>query len=310
MRSVTLVASGSTPASMALAHRRLFHTVRRCAWCAAISSTVCAASSNSPAPPITSPAKLLPTWNSSRRSPSTLPTFGARRLIREFDLPQPPRPGAHLARPRPAPSPPQKVSRKQDLAHIKATWRLFQQISADTRTSTISPTTGPRPDLRLPVIDKGRCAAACSSSPLPRPFCCRQRPVRRPDPAHLSRGFAPRSGLADRHGGEFIGSYDRQGRRTGFPAALGDSQHVRIPPAAHTFQSDVETVHRLVEDEFFVWIVLRPRRLPRQSSHLQLYFTSSAPSTIPLSRRALPPILSRSSWLVVRSVNGERSRRS
>ena len=53
------------------------------------------------------------------------------------------------------------------------------------------------------------------------------------------------------NGGEFIGSFDRQGRRTGFPAALGDSQHVRIPPAAHTFQSDVETVHRLVEDEFF-----------------------------------------------------------
>lgn len=33
--------------------------------------------------------------------------------------------------------------------------------------------------------------------------------------------------------------------------ALGDSQHVRIPPAAHTYQSDVETVHRLEEDEFF-----------------------------------------------------------
>jgi hypothetical protein len=28
------------------------------------------------------------------------------------------------------------------------------------------------------------------------------------------------------------------------------SQHVRIPPAAHTYQNDVETVHRL-EDEFF-----------------------------------------------------------
>jgi hypothetical protein len=26
---------------------------------------------------------------------------------------------------------------------------------------------------------------------------------------------------------------------------------VRIPPAAHTYQSDVETVHRLEEDEFF-----------------------------------------------------------
>ena len=53
------------------------------------------------------------------------------------------------------------------------------------------------------------------------------------------------------NGVEFIGSYDRRGRRTGFPSALGDSQHLRIPPAAHTYQSDVETVHRLVEDEFF-----------------------------------------------------------
>jgi hypothetical protein len=26
---------------------------------------------------------------------------------------------------------------------------------------------------------------------------------------------------------------------------------VRLPPAAHTYQSDVETVHRLEEDEFF-----------------------------------------------------------
>ncbi len=44
------------------------------------------------------------------------------------------------------------------------------------------------------------------------------------------------------NGGEFKGD---------FPAALGDRQHVRIPPAAYTYQSDVETVHRLEEDEFF-----------------------------------------------------------
>jgi hypothetical protein len=44
------------------------------------------------------------------------------------------------------------------------------------------------------------------------------------------------------NGGEFQGN---------FPRALGDSQHVRIPPAAHTYQSDVETVHRLEEDAFF-----------------------------------------------------------
>ncbi len=53
------------------------------------------------------------------------------------------------------------------------------------------------------------------------------------------------------NGGEFIGRHNPHGPRSAFPAALGDSEHVRIPPAAHTYQSDVETVHRLVEDEFF-----------------------------------------------------------
>src|SRR6266849_8288843 len=63
-----------------------------------------------------------------------LPTFGARRLIREFDLPV-----GHSAveriwrenglqkRRR------RKYQRKQDLAHIKAQWALFQQISAETK---------------------------------------------------------------------------------------------------------------------------------------------------------------------------------
>jgi hypothetical protein len=44
------------------------------------------------------------------------------------------------------------------------------------------------------------------------------------------------------NGGEFKGP---------FPTALGGSQHVCTPPAAYTYQSDVETAHRLEEDEFF-----------------------------------------------------------
>ena len=63
-----------------------------------------------------------------------LPTFGAARLKREFDLPL-----SHMAiqriwrehglrKPRK-----KKYQRKQDLAHIKAQWALFQQISADTK---------------------------------------------------------------------------------------------------------------------------------------------------------------------------------
>jgi len=44
------------------------------------------------------------------------------------------------------------------------------------------------------------------------------------------------------NGGDFNGD---------FPKSLGDSQQVRIPPSADTYQSDIETVHRLEEDEFF-----------------------------------------------------------
>src|SRR5579872_5796078 len=63
-----------------------------------------------------------------------LPTFGAQRLKREWDLPL-----SHLAmqriwrqhglikRRR------RKYQRQQDRAALKASWRLFQQISADTQ---------------------------------------------------------------------------------------------------------------------------------------------------------------------------------
>src|ERR1700752_2513965 len=61
-----------------------------------------------------------------------LPTFGAARLKREFDLPV-----SHMAIQRIwrehglIAKRRRKYQPKQDLAAIKATWRLFQQISAD-----------------------------------------------------------------------------------------------------------------------------------------------------------------------------------
>jgi len=62
-----------------------------------------------------------------------LPTFGAARLKREFDLSP-----SHKAIQRIwrahglIQKRRRKYQRKQDLAAVKATWRLFQQISADT----------------------------------------------------------------------------------------------------------------------------------------------------------------------------------
>jgi len=185
-------------------------------------------------------------------------TFGARRLIREFDLPL--SHGAleriwrehgllHKRR--------RKYQRKQDLAHIKATWRVFQQISADTKDLDDIPRYWPQAQaLDLPAIQY--TARDVRSGLFFWAFAHRRS-------ASASAIFADRIQKHLQHygvclrdlvwqtdnGGEFVGSFDRRGRRTGFPAVLGDSQHVRIPPAAHTFQSDVETVHRLVEDEFF-----------------------------------------------------------
>lgn len=55
------------------------------------------------------------------------------------------------------------------------------------------------------------------------------------------------------NGSEFIGSWNKKGM-TAFTETIEVEYkmiHKTIPCSAHTWQSDVETVHRLIEDEFF-----------------------------------------------------------
>jgi transposase len=178
-----------------------------------------------------------------------LPTFGARRRIREFDLPISHGPLERIWREHGLMKKRRKkYQRKQDLAHSKAQWALFQQISADTKDLDDIPHYWPQAQqLGLPIIQytarevrsgllfwafaEKRSAAASAV------FAARIQ-------QHLSRCGVVLRDLAWQtdNGGEFKGD---------FPKALGDSEHVLIPPAAHTYQSDVETVHRLEEDEFF-----------------------------------------------------------
>src|SRR3990170_1398062 len=179
-----------------------------------------------------------------------------------------------------------KYRRKQDLAAVKATWRLFQQISADTKELGDIPRYWPQAEkLGLPWFQytarevrsgllflayADRLSAAASSV-----FAAR---VQR----HLQRyGIQLRDLVWQTdNGGEFIGRYQGNFRRSGFPAALGDSQHVRIPPAAHTYQSDVETVHRLVEDEFFDLESFTSRGDFLAKAHTyQLYFNLARPNS-------------------------------
>ncbi len=65
-----------------------------------------------------------------------------------------------------------------------------------------------------------------------------------------------------------------------FPQALADSQHVRIPPAAHTYQSDVEAVHRLIQDEFYDIESFTSRGDFLAKAHTyQLYFNLARPNS-------------------------------
>jgi hypothetical protein len=137
---------------------------------------------------------------------------------------------------------------QQDLAHIKASWALFQQISADTKDLDDIPRYWLQAQrLLLPVIQY--TARDVRSGLLFWAFA--QQRSASPSAVFASRiqQHLHRYGVSLRdlvwqtdNGGEFKGDFSK---------ALGDSQHMRIPPAAHTYQSDVETVHRLEEDEFF-----------------------------------------------------------
>ena len=208
----------------------------------------------------------------------TLPTFGARRLIREFDL----RIGhgaleriwrQHgLLKKRP-----RKYQRKQDLAHIKARWALFQQISADTKDLDDIPHYWPQAQrLRLPVIQY--TARDVRSGLLFWAFAQKRSAAASAVFASRVQQHLHRYGVSLRdlvwqtdNGGEFKGD---------FPQALGHSQHVRIPPAAHTYQSDVETVHRLEEDEFFDLEDFSSRGEFLAKTHTyQLYFNLVRPNS-------------------------------
>ncbi len=216
-----------------------------------------------------------------------LPGFGARRLIREFDL----RIG-HAALERIwrehglLKKRHRKYQRKHDLAHIKAQWALFQQSSADTKDLDDIPHYWPQAQQwGLPTIEY--TAREVRSGLLFWAFAERRSAAASAVFAARIQQHLGRWGISLRdlvwqtdNGSEFIGGHDRQGRPTGFPLALGDSQHVRIPPAAHTYQSDVETVHRLVEDEFFDLEDFSGRGDFLAKAHIyQLYFNLVRPNS-------------------------------
>src|SRR3990172_8448959 len=233
-----------------------------------------------------------------------LPTFGAQRLKREWALPL-----SHVAiqrlwrehgllRKRR-----RKYQRKQDLAALKATWALFQQISADTKDLDDIPRYWPPMKRRgLPPVQytarevrSGLQFLAYASHRSAQASALFAQRVQ----AHLQRCgvHLPDVTWQTDNGGEFIGELQKDGSRSGFPRAVTffGSQHVRIPPAAHTYQSDVETVHRLIEDEFFDLETFSSRaEFLAKASHYQLYFNLARPNS---HKRGLPP------WQIIQQLD-------
>ena len=233
-----------------------------------------------------------------------LPTFGARRLQREWELPL-----GHgaisrilrdhgLLRPRR-----RKHQKKQDLAALKETWALFQQISADTKDLDDIPHYWPQMQARrLPAVQYTAREVRSGAQFV---GFARQRSAQasvlfaQRIQAHLQRCGVNLRDLTWQtdNGGEFIGELQPDGSRSHFPAAVTyfGSQHERIPPGAHTYQSDVETVHRLIEDEFYDLETFRSRaEFLAKASLYQLYFNLARPNS---HKRGLTP------WQIIHQLN-------
>jgi len=218
-----------------------------------------------------------------------LPTFGAQRLQREWDLPL-----SHVAMQRIwrqhglIKKRRRKYQRKQDLAAVKAPWRLFQQISADTKDLRDIPRYWPQMQRRpLPAVQY--TAREVRSGLQFLAFAQRRSAGASTLFASRIQHHLQRCGVDLRHlvwqtdnGSEFLGQLQPDGSRSHFPHAVTyfGSQHQRIPPAAHTYQSDVETVHRLIEDEFFDLESFANRAdFLAKASLYQLYFNLARPNS-------------------------------
>ena len=152
-----------------------------------------------------------------------------------------------------------KRKTKQDLRAVKANWRLGQQLCMDTKDLDDIPELWPQiQQHKLPTIQYtvrevvsglqyiayARQRALCYSALFAQYVL-----------DHLQRCGLDLHGsvLQTDNGSEFIGAWNARDDSvfTQTVHAVPGLIHGTIPPGAHTWQSDVETVPRLIEDEFY-----------------------------------------------------------
>ena len=196
------------------------------------------------------------------RAARRLPTWGARRLKRDFALPYSARTIARVKRERGLARrwKRKKHETKRRLREVKRRWRAFQQIDIDTKHLVDIPEYWPLiEDLGLPPYQY--TARDVSTGTLFLGFA---------DELSLSyadlfaaqiiehlktcgQTLAQTTWQSD-NGSEFIGSWQAKepSAFTNTVEAVPGQTHRTIPPGAHRFQADVETVHEIMEKEFYL----------------------------------------------------------
>ena len=152
-----------------------------------------------------------------------------------------------------------KHKTKNDLREIKASWKLFEQLCMDTKDLIDIPELWPQ--LRLHNLPKVQYTAREVVSGTQFIAYAQERSLTCSTLfaeiiiTHLQRCGVNLKGcrIQTDNGSEFIGSWQAK-KDSAFTKAVQSVPgltHQTIPPRAHTWQSDVETVHRIIEDEFY-----------------------------------------------------------
>ena len=152
-----------------------------------------------------------------------------------------------------------KHKRKKDLSKIKKKWKLFGQFSVDTKDLKDIPHYWPQ--MKLMSLPKYQFSAREVRSGLMfLAFAKQKTAVNACMFARILCGHLRSCGIDMKkvkfqtdNGSEFIGCFRQDRTRDGFERIIEGfgSTHKRIPPRAWSYNSDVETVHRTIEDEFY-----------------------------------------------------------
>lgn len=211
------------------------------------------------------------------------PRFSARRLKRQFELPYAVKAIARVCRDHGLNRPwrRKKPQTKRLLREVKKQWRLFQQIDVDTKNLCDIPEYWrPLQGLNLPQyqytardVTTGLLFLGYSNElSLAYATIFAQRIIRHLQSCGVELGGAC---WQSDNGSEFIGSWQAKDDSAFTDAVqrVPGQTHRTIPPGRHRFQADVETVHNLMEQEFYEVERFQSRDDFRAAAdHYQLFF--------------------------------------